>query len=102
MTMVKNVTEYKTTTYKTYIQDFMIDIVEKQEHFPNGETETWYEAWLYRNTMGVKNMIVGVPKQPGKTILRVAEEMFEYCMIDWGNGTSFERYDKEYGNPHPF
>ena len=46
-------------TYETGHEDFLIDAVDKYENV-DGEQDHVYEAWLYRESMGMKQMIYGM------------------------------------------
>ena len=92
---------YKTTTFATGKENFMIDIVEYEEVFKDGTTEKMYGSWLYRYDIGIKEFIVGEFKKhyKGVPLDQYAQHIYDYCMIIWDEEkgyTSFDWYDEEY------
>lgn len=92
---------YKTTTFETGYENFMIDITEYTETFPDGTKEEMYGSWLYRKNMGIKEFIVGEFKKyyPNISVPEYAKHILDYCCIVWdtGNGKdSFDWYDEQY------
>lgn len=64
---------YKTTTFETGNENFMIDIVEHEESFislvSNDYREFIRDIWLYRKNIGIKQYVIGELKRywQGKT-----------------------------------
>ena len=92
---------YKTTTFETGKENFLIDITEYTETFKDGTKEEMYGAWLYRNNIGIKSYIIGEMKKEYKhmTIEQYVEHIIDYCNIIWDENspyTAFDWYDIEY------
>ena len=92
---------YKTTTFHTGKENFLIDIVEYTEVFRDGTTEKMYAAWLYRYDIGIKSFVVGEMKKyyKGVSLEEYAQHIIEYCSHVWDNEngyTAFDWYDKDY------
>ena len=92
---------YKTTTFETGKENFLLDIVEFKETFKDGTKEEMYEAWIYRTDIGIKKHIIGESKKDYKdmTIEQYAEHIIDYCNIIWDENspyTAFDWYDIEY------
>lgn len=96
-------TAWKTTTFETGFEDFMIDIVEHIEHFPNRKTdpdEMVRDVWLYRAGYGIKDYVIGELQRywEGKTVKETAEEMIDYIENDLNNDGKnwYEQYNGNY------
>lgn len=92
---------YKTTTFYTGKENFMIDIVEKTETFKDGSCEKMYDSWLYRADMGIKEYIAGELKKnyKGYTVEQYAAHILDYCLIVWDpekGYNSFDWYDEDH------
>ena len=93
---------YKTTTFETEKEDFMIDIV---EHLYIHEDEIEQEEmirdiWLYRDSYGIKDYVIGEFEKywQGKTVKQTAKEIIEYLEFDLNNDGQnwFEQYDSDH------
>lgn len=88
---MKKATEYKTTTFYTGIENFMIDIVECK----TGDCQ--FDTWLYRENMGIKEYIIGYMRQYNYSVPEIVDNLATYLMIPDKNGnTWYEAYDEDY------
>lgn len=92
---------WKTTTFYTGKENFLIDIVEYTETYKDGTTAKMYDSWLYRKDIGIKSYIIGEQKKTykGMTIEEYAQHIIDYCMIVWDPDkgyNSFNWYDEDY------
>ena len=86
--------DWKTTTFETGHEDFLIDIVESVDQFG----DAIFETWLYRKDTGIKAFVVGEMKKnyPNKTVYQYARGILRYIMaINHKGFTFYDTYDQD-------
>lgn len=88
-------TAYKTETFYTEHEDFMIDIV---EHMDKGEKIR--DIWLYRKDVGIKEYVIGELEHTWKgqsvsEYARIACDYLDEFIFNDGSNW-YEYYDEEY------
>lgn len=86
--------DWKTTTFETGHENFLIDIVESVDQFD----DAIFETWLYRKDTGIKTFVVGEMKKnsTGKTVDQYAREIIRYIRtVDRKGFTFYDTYDQD-------
>lgn len=92
-------TAYKTETFMTGHEDFMIDIVEHTVEFKTG-SEKIRDVWLYRQDVGIKTYVIGELETywKGQSVPTFAKLTCDYLkQYIFNDGSNwYEYYDEEY------
>lgn len=77
--------DFNVATFETEIENFMIDVIWK-------DNDDFYEIWLYREDIGIKDFVVGCVFDNMDEVLEFAES---YLWIDHWYLTYDQRFNHE-------